>query len=57
MKGLMTELGMNVFTTVAHGDFVHAHSSRWWSGSTRDPKQEIDAQARLYEDDDNSDTP
>jgi hypothetical protein len=52
MKGLMTELGMNAFTTVALVvSFCAFLSVVVWT-LTR-PQHEIEAQARLFEDDDN----
>jgi hypothetical protein len=51
MRGLMTELGMNLFTTVAMVISFTAFVAVLAWVYTR-PQAEIDAQARLYEDDD-----
>ena len=50
MKGLMSELGMNGFTTIALVVSFCAFVAVVIRTLTR-PQQEIDAQARLYEDD------
>ena len=51
MKGLLTELGMNAFTLIAMViSFVAFVAILIWVYSR--PQSEIDAQARLYQDDD-----
>ena len=52
MRGLLTELGMNTFTVAAMIVSLVAFTAILFWVYTR-PQEEIDAQAKLYDDDDN----